>query len=115
MSDTVKVNRLGGVKISATSSDENVAKVEFLDSEVKISAVATGNATITINVAESKNYLAASVTIPVESFVIKPLEQCTSAEIVAAIQSGKSQNAWDIGDLTAPITLNGKIDKFAQN
>lgn len=109
MNDTVKVNRLGGVKISASSSDENVATVEILDSEVKVSAVTTGNATITINVAESKNYLSASVTIPVESFVIKPLEQCTPAEIVAAIQSGKAQNAWDVGDLTAPITLNGKI------
>ena len=109
MSDTVKINRLGDGKISATSSDENVVTVESFDSEVKIFAVATGNTTITINVAESKNYLSASVTLPVESFVIKPLEQCTPSEIVAAIQSGKAQNAWDIGDLTAPITLTGKI------
>lgn len=109
MSDTVSVNRLGDGKISATSSDENVVTVENLDSEVKISAVATGNATILINVAESKNYLSESVTLSVESFVIKPLEQCTPNEIVSAIQSGKAQNAWDIGDLTAPIILNGKI------
>ena len=37
------------------------------------------------------------------------LAECTVDEIVTAIQSGKAQNAWDEGDFTAPITLNGKI------
>lgn len=109
MSDTVIVNRLGDGVIYATSNDSAVATAINADSEITISAISTGNTTISINVAEGKNYLSASVTLPVECFVIKPLAECTVDEIVAAIQSGKAQNAWDEGDLTAPIILNGKI------
>ena len=109
MSDTVIVNRLGDGVIYVSSSDQNVVSVSNVDSEVKVSAVATGNATITINVAESKNYLSASVVVPVECFVIKPLAECSVEEIVTAIKSGRATNAWDVGDYTAPITLNGVI------
>ena len=109
MSDTVIVNRLGDGVIFATSNNSNVATAFNVDSEVTISAVATGKTTISINVAEGKNYLSANVLLPVETFVIEPLAECTADEIVEAIQSGKAQNAWDEGDLTAPITLNGKI------
>ena len=109
MSDTVIVNRLGDGVIYATSNNPNVVTAHNVDSEVSISAVATGKTTISINVAEGKNYSSASVIIPVETFVIKPLAECTPEEIVEAIQSGKAANAWDVGDLTAPITLNGKI------
>lgn len=109
MSETVIVNRLGDGVIYVNSSDQNIVTVSNVDSEVTVNAVSTGNATITINVAESKNYLSASVTLPVETFVIKPLAECTPDEIVEAIQSGKAANAWDAGDFTAPITLNGKI------
>ena len=109
MSDTVIVNRLGDGVISVSSSDENVVTVSNVDSEVIVSAVATGNATLLIEVAESKNYLPASLTINVDTYVIKPLEQCSPAEIVDAVKSGKAHNAWDAGDFTAPITLNGNI------
>ena len=104
MSDTVIVNRLGDGVIYVSSSDQNVVSVSNVDSEVKVSAVATGSATITINVAESKNYLSASVFVPVECFVIKPLAECSVEEIVTAIKSSKAANAWDVGDYTAPIT-----------
>lgn len=109
MSDTVIVNRLGDGVISVTSSDESVVTVSNVDSEVTVTAVATGNATVKIDVAESKNYTAATMFLPVETYVIKALEQCTPAEIVDALDSGKAQNAWDAGDITVPITLNGKI------
>ena len=109
MSDTVIVNRLGDGDISVTSGDKNIVTVSFSDSEIKVSAISTGKSTITINVAEGSNYLADSVSIPVECFVIKPLADCTPDEIVDAVKSGKAINAWDVGDLTAPITLNGKI------
>ena len=109
MSDTIIVNRQGDGVIYATSNDSAVATAINADSEVTISAVATGKTSILINVAEGKNYLSASATLPVETFVIKPLAECTVDEIVTAIQSGKAKNAWDEGDLTSPITLNGKI------
>ena len=109
MSDTVIVNRLGDGNISVTSSDENIVTVSNLDNKINVQAVATGNASITIDVAEGTNYFASSVTIPVDCFVIKPLDECTPTEILDAVKSGKAINAWDVGDLTAPLTLNGKI------
>ena len=66
MSDIVIVNRLGDGKISATSSDENIVTISNADSEVTVNAVATGNSSITFNVVEGTNYLAASVSIPVD-------------------------------------------------
>ena len=65
MSDTVIVNRLGDGVIY----DSSVATALNADSEITISAISTGNTTILINVAEGKNYLSASVTLPVECFV----------------------------------------------
>ena len=109
MSDTVIVNRLGDGNISVTSSDENIVTVSNIDNKINVQAVATGNASITIDVAEGTNYFASSVTIPVDCFVIKPLDECTPTEILDAVKSGKAINAWDVGDLTAPLTLNGKI------
>ena len=110
MSDTVIVNRLGDGIISAVSSDENLANVEIVENKIIVKAKDTGNVTINIDVAESKNYKSSSVTLPVEMYVIKPLNEFSSPEsIVEAVRSGKAVNAWDEGDLTAPITLNGKI------
>ena len=109
MSDTVIVNRLGDGVIYATSNNPNVVTAYNVDTEVSISAVATGKTTISVNVAEGKNYSSASVIIPVETFLIKPLAECAPDEIVEAIQSGKAANAWDVGDFTAPMTLNGRI------
>ena len=110
MSDTVIVNRLGEGVIYATSSDNNLATVEVDENKITVKAKATGNVTINIDVTESKNYKAASVTLPVEMYIIKPLNEFSTPEsLVEAVRSGKATNAWDEGDLTAPINLNGKI------
>lgn len=109
MSDTVVVNRLGDGEISASSADSDVATVLVSDTLVMVTAIASGATTISINVAEGANYLATSTTFNVETFIIKPLDQCTPAEILEAAQSGNAPTAWNVGDKTVEIPLNGQI------
>lgn len=59
-------NNLSGGDISATSSDENVAKVSYNGSKISIiSGTTAGTATITVTSAETANYTAASATYKV--------------------------------------------------
>lgn len=59
-------NNLSGGDISATSSDENVAKVSYNGSKISIiSGTTAGTATITVTAAETANYTAASATYKV--------------------------------------------------
>jgi hypothetical protein len=83
---------------------------------VTITGVATGNATITISVAEGTNYLAPSdetVSVAVQ-FLPAPgttLENATWAQISAVAQLGQGANYWNIGD-KKKIVLNGSIGDY---
>lgn len=109
ITDEIFVDRAGDGVISATSKDSSVANVEVVGEKVIVTAISTGSTSILIDIAEGTNYLAGSVEIDVETFVIKPLNQCTPAEILDAVISEKAIHAWNIGDKTAPIVLNGDI------
>ena len=61
------VNRLGDGAISATSSNNSIAKVSVSGDVVTVTGVGVGSATITVNVAEGTNYLATSATYTVRS------------------------------------------------
>ena len=74
-----------------------------------VTALATGNTEIIIQIAEGTNYFASGAVVDVETFVIKPLNQCTPEEILDAVKSEKAVDAWQTGDKTSPITLSGQI------
>ena len=105
----VTVTYFGDGEISATSSDTDIATAFVSDKKIFVTARATGGTKIQINISEGKNYLAASATLTVDTFIIKPLNQCTPAEILDAVKSGKAGDAWVAGDKTLPIILNGQI------
>lgn len=74
-----------------------------------VTALSSGNTEIIIEIAEGTNYLAGGAVVDVATFVIKPLNFCTPAEILEAVQSEKAINAWNIGDKTKIISLTGQI------
>lgn len=74
-----------------------------------VTALATGNTEIIIEIAEGTNYFASGAVVDVETFVIKPLNLCTPEEILDAVKSEKAVDAWQAGDKTSPIILNGQI------
>ena len=109
ISDLITVTRAGDGVISAISADSSVATVTVDGEKILVTAISTGNTEIIIQIAEGTNYLSGGAVIDVETFVIKPLNQCTPAEILDAVKSEKAVHAWQVGDKTAPIFLNGEI------
>ena len=109
ISDSIAVTRAGDGVISATSADSSVATVAVDGENILVTALATGNTEIIIQIAEGTNYFASGAVVDVETFVIKPLSQCTPEEILDAVKSEKAVDAWQTGDKTSPITLSGQI------
>lgn len=109
ISDVISINRAGDGFISATVEDSNVATVEVVDTQITITALTSGNTKIFIDIAEGTNYLSGTSEVDVQTFVIKPLNQCSPAEILDAVKSEKAIHAWNVGDKTSPISLNGVI------
>ena len=109
ISDSIVVNRSGDGVISASSADSSVAVVSVDGNNILVDAISTGNTEIIIQIAEGTNYFSDGAVIDVETFVIKPLNQCTPAEILDAVKSEKAVDAWNIGDKTSSFFLNGNI------
>lgn len=47
--------------------------------------------------------------------IVKTLTQCTPEEIQAIVTQGKAPSSWAVGDLTAPIAMNGTVGQLAIN
>ena len=116
LSKTVAVTRAGDGAISATSSNTSVAKVEVSGSNVVITGLAAGDATITVKVAAGTNHtapanktIAVSVSVPSAS-----LADNTPATIQAAAQSGQASNYWSVGDKMG-IKVNGSFGGLSYN
>ena len=109
ITDSIFVNRKGDGVISANSADSSVATVSVDGENILVTAVSSGSTEIIIEIAEGTNYLSGGAVVDVETFVIKPLNLCTPAEILDAVKSEKAVNAWRAGDKTAPISLTGNI------
>ena len=103
------ITRQGDGVISATSSNSDISAVTVDGNKISVTALATGQTKIFVDIAKGTNYFGGSAEVDVETFVIKPLNQCTPAEILDAVKTGKAPAAWNIGDKTAEISLSGNI------
>ena len=101
-------------KVSWTSSDTNVATI---DSEGKVSAIASGSATITAQVDNIKATCDVSVTVPIESITLNKSEltlyKGESETLVATIvPTDATENNITWGTLNshiAAVDSNGKV------
>ncbi len=107
---TVAVTRAGDGAISATSSNTSVAKATVSGTNVVITGLAAGDATITVKVAAGTNHtapanktIAVSVSVPSAS-----LADNTPETIQAAAKSGQAANYWSVGDKMG-IALSGTV------
>ena len=64
---TFTISKLGDGEVTVTSSDPNIADVSLSGNRVTITGKKVGDVTITVNVAEGTNYLAASATYACKS------------------------------------------------
>ena len=106
---TISTNSDGAV--TPSSSDPSVATASVSGSIVTVSHVnkTSGTATITLNLAATTNYKAASKTIAVTaSFISSTLNDNDWATISEVSQAGTGDTYWDVGD-AKQITLNGTI------
>lgn len=118
-SGTITVTRAGDGAISASSSATDIATVSVSGDIVTITGVASGSATITVNVAEGTNHTApSSKTIAVTvSFFDDTFENNDWSDIIAACQSGSVPGSWVVGN-SKTMTINGtsyKIDIIGKN
>lgn len=106
VTDTITVTRTGNGTISAQSSDTSVATVSVSGNVVTVTGVATGDATITINVAAGDNHLATSATASVSvTMISNVLAENSPAIIQLVAQSGTGSQYWSVGDKTAEINI----------
>ena len=97
--------------VSARSSVPGVATASASGKSATISGASVGSAVITISVAQTTKYNAASATVSVS--VVKPtVANSTWDEIRAISDAGTAASYFDIGD-TKRITINGAVQGFA--
>ena len=114
-SGAITVTRAGDGSISASSSATDIATVSISGNIVTITGVASGSATITVNVGEGTNYTApSSKTVSVTVQFIKVLNDYTWAQIREISDAGQAANYWSIGDRKAE-TLNGTVGSLTLN
>lgn len=114
---TVAVTRPGDGAISASSSNTSVATVTVDGTNVKVTGIKAGSATITISVAAGTNHTApASKTVSVSvTLPSKTLADNTPETIQQVAKSGKGSEYWSVGDKTAGIAINGTVGSLAIN
>ena len=113
------VDRAGDGSISAVSSAPDIAEVSVSGNIVTVTGKASGNATITISVAEGTNHTApASKTCAVTvSFIDNTFANNDWTSIIAACHSGSVPDSWVVGN-SKSMTINGKsyqIDIIGKN
>lgn len=114
-SGAITVTRAGDGSISASSSATDIATVSISGNIVTITGVASGSATITVNVGEGTNYTApSSKTVSVTVQLIQTLNDYTWAQIREISDAGQAANYWSIGDRKAE-TLNGTVGSLTLN
>lgn len=102
LTGTITVTRPGDGAITAQSNNTGVAAVSVSGNIVTVSNVnqASGEATITISVAEGTNYTApASKTVAVSAEFIPDFNGSSWAQISQISASGDGPNYWSIGDI----------------
>lgn len=93
--------------VSASSNTPGVATASASGKNVSISGASAGSAVITISVAETTKYNAASLTVNIS--VVKPtVANSTWDDIKAISDAGTAASYFATGD-TKSLTLNGKI------
>ena len=109
---TITVTRAGNGTITAVSSDTAVATVSVSGNIVTVTGVATGNTTITVNVAAGTNHTAASKTCTVDAQLLpvagRSLNSYTWAEISQISNAGIASSYWSVGD-TKQVTVKGDV------
>lgn len=112
LSSTFTVTRAGDGNITVESSNTGVATASLSGTTVTVTHVnkTTGNATITVKVAEGTNYKApANATCSVEcKFVSTTLNDNTWAIIGSVGQAGQGANYWAVGDCKA-VSVSGTV------
>ncbi len=114
---TVNVTRDGDGAVSAVSDHTEFATASVADTVITVTGVKNGSATVTVSVAESKNYTApAAKTIAVNVKLTDPnLANNSPADIQAAAKSGQAKNLWRVGD-RIPIKFDNKtVGKLTLN
>jgi hypothetical protein len=113
-STTVTANTNSDGAVSASSSDTSVATASVSGKTVTIKSVndTTGSATVTVSVAASTNYLAASGTVSVSAeFIPAALNDNTWAQIGEVSVAGEGDLYWDVGDAKQGV-FNGKVGDY---
>ena len=117
------VDRAGDGAISAVSSAPDIAEVSVSGNIVTVTGKASGNATITISVAEGTNHTApASKTCAVTVSILNDnfkdnFSDNEWSDIIAACQSRRVPKSWVVGN-SKTMTINGvdyQIDIIGKN
>lgn len=116
-STTVTATRAGDGVISAVSNNTSVATVSVSGNVLTINSVndTSGDATITVSVAEGTNYLApSSKTVSVTAKFIPSLNDASWADISTVAAAGQAANYWAVGDRKG-VAINGTIGTLSVN
>lgn len=103
---TATITKTGTGAVTATSSNSGVATVTVSGNTVTVKQVASGSATITLNLAATDDYTAASCTIAVTAKVLGTLDSTDWATIKSVSSIGA--NCWSVGDKKA-VAVSGKV------
>ena len=110
-STTFTVTRVGDGAITVTSSNTSVVTATLSGTTVTVSSVngTSGEATVTVKVAEGTNHTAPSnKTCAVKCEFIPSLNEATWEQVREVSDAGIAANCWAIGDRKA-VTLNGTV------
>lgn len=106
----ITITKVGDGALSVSSSNTSVATVGTITNNVfRITAKASGSATVTVNMAAGTNYTAANTTISVSvSLISATLNDNSWATISSVSTAGTASTYWQVGDCKQ-ITINGTV------
>ena len=105
--DKITLTRKGTSELTATCLNPTLVSCSIVGNEVTLTAQGTGETVLTITSSAEGNYAQSSVEVSVKASKIAALNTYTPAQIKSIVTAGQAPLAWDIGDVTQKIAVNG--------
>lgn len=111
-SDMITLTRNGTSELQLKFSNPGIVSYRIVNNTVTFNSEGTGQTTVTITSPAEGNYAECSTTITVTASKISALNTYTPSQIRSIVSAGQASYSWDIGDVTAPITVKGTFENY---
>lgn len=108
--ETLTVVRNNTSPLQITVADPSLLSVSASGNQITLVPTGLGETTVTIVSPAAGNYGRGEATVAVKASNVSALESLTPEQIKTVVLTGNAGLAWDVGDNTSDIRLNGVVN-----